>query len=58
MWHVEYSWRKLSHDVYGQMIRIEGRSGAVETKLPLLGTHQIENAATAIASVHALRSAK
>jgi dihydrofolate synthase / folylpolyglutamate synthase len=49
----EYNWRRLSHDVHGQAIRIEGPVGAVETKLPLLGAHQIENAATATASVHA-----
>jgi dihydrofolate synthase / folylpolyglutamate synthase len=50
----EYSWRKLSNDVSGQTIRIEGPVGVVETKLPLLGAHQMENAATATASVHAL----
>jgi dihydrofolate synthase / folylpolyglutamate synthase len=49
-----YSWRRISHDVYGQTIQIDGSVGTVETKLPLLGAHQIENAATATASVHAL----
>jgi dihydrofolate synthase/folylpolyglutamate synthase len=49
----QYSWRKLTHDVYGQTIRIKGPGDAIETKLPLLGAHQIENAATATASVHA-----
>jgi dihydrofolate synthase / folylpolyglutamate synthase len=49
----EYSWRRISHDAYGQTIQIDGPVGAVGTKLPLLGAHQIENAATATASVHA-----
>ncbi len=51
---LEYSWRKFSHDVYGQTIRIEGPVGVVQTKLPILGEHQIENAATALAAVEAL----
>jgi len=51
---LEYSWRKLSHDVYGQTIGIEGPASAVKTKLPLLGKHQIENAATAVAAFEAL----
>ena len=50
----EYGWRRLSHDVYGQAIRVEGPVGAVAAKLPLLGKHQIENAATAVAAVEAL----
>jgi dihydrofolate synthase/folylpolyglutamate synthase len=50
----EYRWRKLSHDLSGQRIRIEGERGVVETDLPLLGSHQIENAATAAAAAYAL----
>jgi dihydrofolate synthase/folylpolyglutamate synthase len=50
----EYSWRKLSHDFDGQDIRVEGPNGVTEARLPLLGTHQIENAATAFATVRTL----
>jgi dihydrofolate synthase / folylpolyglutamate synthase len=49
----EYRWHKVSHNVYGQTIRIEGPFGTLEVKLPLLGAHQVENAATATASVRA-----
>ena len=51
---LQHVWHKLSHDLYGQTIDVKGPFGAVKTKLPLLGKHQIENAATAIASVEAL----
>ena len=51
----EYRWRKLSHDLRGQEILIEGRSGVIKTRLPLLGAHQIENAATAVAAIEGLR---
>jgi len=53
----EYRWEVLSHDIGGQIVRIEGRSGTIEARLPLLGTFQAENAATAVAAVEALGSA-
>lgn len=49
-----YSWRRLSHDLHGQTFRLEGPRGARELRIPLLGSHQLENAATAIACVDAL----
>ncbi len=49
-----YQWQKLSHDLSGQEIRIDGPHGVLETKLPLLGRHQLGNAATAFATVNAL----
>jgi dihydrofolate synthase/folylpolyglutamate synthase len=52
----QYRWRKLSHDVRGQTIRIEGPERTVETRFPLLGLHQVENAATAVAVFEPLRS--
>ncbi len=51
----DYRWAKLSHDLSGQQIRVEGPEGVVEARLPLLGAHQIENAATALACIDALR---
>jgi len=51
----EYRWRKLAHDLHGQDVRIEGRGEVIEARLPLLGAHQVENAATAVACADALR---
>jgi dihydrofolate synthase/folylpolyglutamate synthase len=50
-----YSWRRLSHDLDGQTFRLEGARGALRLRLPLLGRHQLENAATAVACADALR---
>jgi dihydrofolate synthase/folylpolyglutamate synthase len=59
----EYRWERLSHDSRAQRIAIERpstaldppfRRGRVEATLPLLGAHQVENAATALATVDAL----
>jgi dihydrofolate synthase/folylpolyglutamate synthase len=60
----QYRWRRLSHDRWRQRIRIEGPKliaansgrelGYVEANLPLLGSHQIENAATALAAAVSL----
>jgi dihydrofolate synthase/folylpolyglutamate synthase len=50
----EYHWRVLDHDVAGQQIRIDGPLASVEARLPLLGGHQVENAATALAAVEAM----
>ena len=44
----------LSHDLRGQQVRIEGPWGSLEARLPLLGRHQLENAATAVAAVKTL----
>ncbi len=53
----DYRWHRLSHDLRGQRIRIEGPRGVIEARLSLLGGHQIENAATAVAAVEALAGA-
>lgn len=50
----EYTWRVISHDIGGQQIRINGPLASVEARLPLLGRHQVENAATALAAVEAM----
>ena len=50
----EKTWRRLSCDLTGQRFELEGR-GAVRTlQVPLLGSHQMENAATAVTVVEAL----
>jgi dihydrofolate synthase/folylpolyglutamate synthase len=50
----DYTWERLSSDLRGQEIRIHSKHGAIAARLPVLGLHQIENAATAIASCDAL----
>ncbi len=51
----DYRWQKLSHDLRGQDVRLHGPKSVVETRLPLLGAHQMENAAAALACADALR---
>ncbi|HEY7465710.1 MAG TPA: cyanophycin synthetase, partial [Dehalococcoidia bacterium] len=50
----EYAWRRTEHDLDGQTFRLEGAGSVLELRLPLLGAHQLENAATAVACVRAL----
>ena len=50
-----YSWRVVAHDLRGQDVHIERPSGGLDVRLPLLGAHQAENAATAVAAADALR---
>ncbi len=50
-----YSWRRVSHDLGGQTFRLDGPRSALHLRLPLLGRHQIENAATAVACADILR---
>ncbi len=50
-----YSWRVVAHDPRGQDVSIEWPDGALDARLPLLGAHQAENAATAVAAAVALR---
>jgi dihydrofolate synthase / folylpolyglutamate synthase len=51
----EYRWTIRARDLRGQDVRIESAEGVVEARLPLLGEHQAENAATAVAAARALR---
>ncbi len=50
-----YSWRVVAHDLRGQDVRIERPGDGLDVRLPLLGAHQAENAATAVAAADALR---
>lgn len=50
----QYRWQRLSHDRQGQRFRLDGPHGTIDLKLPLLGEHQLENAATAVAGAAAL----
>ena len=49
-----YSWHRIAHDLDGQAFRLNGPRGALDLRLPLLGRHQLENAATAVACADAL----
>lgn len=49
-----YSWRRIAHDLDGQAFRLNGPRGSLSLRLPLLGRHQLENAATAVACADAL----
>lgn len=49
-----YIWRVVAHDLRGQDVRIERPGGGLDVRLPLLGAHQAENAATAVAAADAL----
>lgn len=50
----EYRWRRVPLGVEGQEVRIEGQGLTVSARLPLIGGHQAENAAVAVAAVLAL----
>jgi len=49
-----YSWERLAWDLSGQSLRLDGPRGQRELWLPLLGAHQMENAATAVAVIDVL----
>lgn len=51
----ELSWQALGHSLDGQGLRVKGRLGEYDLWLPLLGTHQLENAATTIAALEVLK---
>ncbi len=50
-----YAVQRLSWDLDGQRFRLVGSGCSRELRLPLLGAHQMENAATALAAIDALR---
>jgi len=50
-----FRWSRRSAGPAGQEITIAGRQGTYDARLPLAGDHQIDNAATAVGVVEALR---
>jgi len=50
-----YPVQRLGWELTGQSFRLAGPGCSRELWLPLLGTHQLENAATAVAAIDALR---
>ena len=50
----KFSWEKTSSDFGGQYFTIHGMENDYHLEMPLLGNHQIENAATAIAAIESM----
>ncbi len=52
---VDLTWQGGPSDLDGQFLTIQGRFGERRLRIPLLGRHQLENAATALAVIETLR---
>ena len=50
----DVTWQRTSCRPEGQSFEVRGRRGEYHLKMPLVGEHQLENAATAVATVEAL----
>ncbi|MBI4186477.1 MAG: bifunctional folylpolyglutamate synthase/dihydrofolate synthase [Chloroflexi bacterium] len=50
----DITWQSLGFDLTGQRLEVKGRLGSYRLSIPLLGQHQLENAAVAVAAVEAL----
>jgi dihydrofolate synthase/folylpolyglutamate synthase len=50
----DITWQKTGGDLYVQTLAVKGKTGNYELTIPLLGDHQMENAATALAALEAL----
>ncbi|MSQ40225.1 MAG: bifunctional folylpolyglutamate synthase/dihydrofolate synthase [Dehalococcoidia bacterium] len=51
----EYAWERTAQDLEGQSFTLRGRQGEWSLWIPLLGRHQMENAATAVTALDVLR---
>lgn len=50
----DVTWQSLGFDSRRQSLRVAGRLASYELSIPLLGQHQLENAATAVAALEVL----
>ncbi|MBI4188745.1 MAG: bifunctional folylpolyglutamate synthase/dihydrofolate synthase, partial [Chloroflexi bacterium] len=50
----DVTWQSLGFDADQQSLRVKGRLGSYELSIPLLGRHQLDNAATAVAALEVL----
>jgi dihydrofolate synthase/folylpolyglutamate synthase len=50
----DVSWQALESDLDGQRFRVVGRRGNYKLSIPILGEHQLINAATAVAALEVL----
>ena len=51
----DITWEAGTADAGGQFLSVKGRLGRYQLRIPLLGIHQLENAATAVAALEVLR---
>ena len=50
------TWEEGGSEINGQHFTVRGRKAEYNLHMPLLGTHQLENAAAAVAALEALDS--
>jgi dihydrofolate synthase/folylpolyglutamate synthase len=50
----DITWQKTGGDLHLQALTVKGKTGNYDLAIPLLGDHQLENAATALAALEAL----
>ncbi|MFQ5925477.1 MAG: bifunctional folylpolyglutamate synthase/dihydrofolate synthase [Dehalococcoidia bacterium] len=50
----DVTWKKLAGDLGGQSLLVKGQADSYNLTIPLLGDHQLENAAIAVAALEAL----
>lgn len=50
----ELTWQQESHNAEGQSFKVSGLLNTYDVQTPLIGDHQLENAATAIAAIETL----
>ena len=50
----DITWHKTGGDLHLQTLAVKGKTGNYDLTIPLLGDHQLENAATALAALEAL----
>jgi len=50
----DVTWQGLGFDLSRQRLRVQGRRDIYELSIPLLGQHQLDNAATAVAALEVL----
>jgi len=51
---IDITWQVLGFDSRRQSLRVRGRLGSYDLSIPLLGQHQLENAAAAVAALEVL----
>jgi dihydrofolate synthase/folylpolyglutamate synthase len=50
----DITWRKLDSDLFGQSLEVQGLKGSYRMTIPLLGAHQLQNAAAAVGALEVL----
>ena len=50
----DITWKKLTSNMAGQSFEVRGKKGSYQLAIPLIGGHQLENAAVAVAALEAL----